>query len=45
MFEFTWDTEDGNGVTRTELGENPTYKSVYKGWKIFAEKNVITTKS
>ena len=43
MFEFTWDTEDGNGVTRTELGENPTYKSVYKGWMFFAVEFVIPT--
>ena len=36
MFEFTWDTENGNGVTRTELARNPTFKSVYKKWMFFA---------
>ena len=43
MFEFTWDTEDGKGVTRTELGESATYKSVYKGWMFFAVEFVIPT--
>mgnify|MGYP002051285414 FL=1 len=39
MFEYTWDTE--NGVTRTELARNPTFKSVYKGWMFFAVEFVI----
>ena len=43
MFEFTWDTKDGKGVTRTELARNPTFKSVYKGWMFFAVEFVIPT--
>ena len=43
MFEFTWDTKDGKGVTRTELARNPTFKSVYKGWMFFAVGFVIPT--
>ena len=43
MFEFTWDTEAGNGVTKTKLARHPTYKSVYKAWMFFAVEFVIPT--
>ena len=43
MFEFSWDTEAGNGVTKTELARHPTYKSVYKAWMFFAVEFVIPT--
>ena len=43
MFEFTWDTEAGNGVTKTELARDSMYKSVYKAWMFFAVEFVIPT--
>ena len=43
MFEFNWDTEAGNGVTKTEFARNPMYESVYKAWMFFTVEFVIPT--
>ena len=30
MLEYTWDTDAGHGVRKTELAERHAYKAVYK---------------